>query len=114
MRDPNGLGLADLSDRPSLIGVCANPRMTEAVAGEIVRKAGAAAATRLRDNESLPEEFRRGLAALEKSEKFALRGYDHILGGRIFITLFPAHAGVIPRACLSTRPACRSSPRMRG
>ena len=37
MRDPNGLGLADLSDRPSLIGVCANPRMTEAVAGEIVR-----------------------------------------------------------------------------
>ena len=33
---------------------------------------------------------------LEKSEKFALRGYDHILGGRIFNTLFPAHAGVIP------------------
>lgn len=63
MRDPNGLGLADLSDRPSLIGVCANPRMTEAVAGEIVRKAGVAAATRLRDNESLPEEFRRGLVA---------------------------------------------------
>ncbi|KAB5968712.1 hypothetical protein GA578_10030 [Bifidobacterium adolescentis] len=63
MRDPNGLGLADLNDRPSLIGVCANPRMTEAVAGEIVRKAGAAAATRLRDNESLPEEFRRGLVA---------------------------------------------------
>lgn len=63
MRDPNGLGLADLSDRPSLIGVCANPRMTEAVAGEIVRKAGAAAATRLRGNESLPEEFRRGLVA---------------------------------------------------
>lgn len=63
MRDPNGLGLADLSDRPSLIGVCANPRMTEAVAGEIVRKAGAAAATRLKDNESLPEEFRRGLVA---------------------------------------------------
>lgn len=63
VRDPNGLGLADLSDRPSLIGVCANPRMTEAVAGEIVRKAGAAAATRLRDNESLPEEFRRGLVA---------------------------------------------------
>ncbi len=50
MRDPNGLGLADFNDRPSLIGVCANPRMTEAVAGEIVRKAGAAAATRLRDN----------------------------------------------------------------
>lgn len=63
MRDPNGLGLADLNDRPSLIGVCANPRMTEAVAGEIVRKAGAAAATRLKDNESLPEEFRRGLVA---------------------------------------------------
>lgn len=63
VRDPNGLGLADLNDRPSLIGVCANPRMTEAVAGEIVRKAGAAAATRLRDNESLPEEFRRGLVA---------------------------------------------------
>lgn len=34
---------------------------------------------------------------LEKSEKFALRGYDHILGGRIFNTLFPAHAGVILR-----------------
>lgn len=63
VRDPNGLGLADLSDRASLIGVCANPRMTEAVAGEIVRKAGAAAATRLRDNESLPEGFRRGLVA---------------------------------------------------
>lgn len=51
------------TDRPSLIGVCANPRMTEAVAGEIVRKAGVAAATRLKDNESLPEEFRRGLVA---------------------------------------------------
>lgn len=63
VRDPNGLGLADLSDRPSLIGVCANPRMTEAMAGEIVRKAGAAAATRLKDNAALPEEFRRGLVA---------------------------------------------------
>lgn len=63
VRDPNGLGLADLSDKASLIGVCANPHMTEAVAGEVARKAGAAAATRLKDNESLPEEFRRGLVA---------------------------------------------------
>lgn len=63
MRDPNGLGLADLSDKASLIGVCANPHMTEAVAGEVARKAGAAAATRLRDNEALDEGFRRGLVA---------------------------------------------------
>lgn len=63
VRDPSGLGLADLSDRPSLIGVCANPHINEAVAGEIVRKAGAAAATRLKDNAALPEEFRRGLVA---------------------------------------------------
>lgn len=63
MRDPNGLGLADLNDKASLIGVCANPHINEAVAGEIVRKAGAAAATRLKDNAALPEEFRRGLVA---------------------------------------------------
>lgn len=63
VRDPNGLGLADLSDKASLIGVCANPHMTEAVAGEVARKAGAAAATRLKDNAALPEEFRRGLVA---------------------------------------------------
>lgn len=63
VRDPNGLGLADLSDKASLIGVCANPHMTEAVAGEVTRKAGAAAATRLRDNGALDEGFRRGLVA---------------------------------------------------
>ena len=33
---------------------------------------------------------------LEKSGKSGLRRHGHNLGGRIFITLFPAHAGVIP------------------
>ena len=61
--DPNRLSLADLSDKANLIGVCANPRITEAVAGEIAAKAGAAAAVRLRDNEALDEGFRRGLVA---------------------------------------------------
>ena len=71
---------------------------------------------------------------MEKSEKFALRGYDHILGGRIFITLFPAYAGVIPKYKLQVNAkyalprvrggdsmmyaiqdsSCCSSPRMRG
>lgn len=34
--------------------------------------------------------------ALEKERKIRTWGYGHILGGRIFITLFPAYAGVIP------------------
>ena len=50
---------------------------------------------------------------MEKSEKFALRGYDHILGGRIFITLFPAHAGVIP-AGMAVDRADPTLPRARG
>ena len=58
---------------------------------------------------------RRLRAALEKkSEKFALRGYGHTLGGRIFITLFPAHAGVIPITTTLATALAVSSPRTRG
>lgn len=33
---------------------------------------------------------------MKKSGKSGLGGYGHTIGGRIFITLFPAYAGVIP------------------
>lgn len=35
---------------------------------------------------------------MKRSGKSGLRGYGHALGGRIFITLFPAYAGVIPHS----------------
>lgn len=61
MKRLDRLDRLDTSDRMSLIGVCANPNMTEPAALELRRLAGDAAVIRLKDNPTLPEEFRRAL-----------------------------------------------------
>ena len=61
MRNPAVFDRADVSDRMTLMGVCANPNMTEAAALDLRRRAGNRATIRLKDNPALPEEFRRAL-----------------------------------------------------
>lgn len=61
MKRLDRLDRLDTSDHMSLIGVCANPNMTEPAALELRRLAGDAAVARLKDNPTLPKEFRRAL-----------------------------------------------------
>lgn len=46
-----------------------------------------------------------GGGSWKKSGKSGLGGYGHTIGGRIFITLFPAHAGMIPTSISRPSPA---------